>query len=318
MALAAGRGGPASACCWRCDAAARPKTVPLAAGRGPRAWPGPGQAARTQPPFDASAMDGYAVRAADVAPVPAQADRHRHSAGRHGFRRQVSARARPCASSPARRCRAAPTRSSSRRTRRSSTARRDRAIRRRREGRHIRARRPRFSPRATRCSNQAGVLDAATLIARRRREPPCDLPVVQQPAWSRSSPPATNWCRPAATRASTRSSHPTPSASRLSRERPAPTCSISASRPTTARPSAAQIDRRRGAKADVIVTLGGASVGDHDLVHEALIARRHDARLLEDRHAARQAADVRPARRARGCSACPAIRCRASSAPTLR
>ena len=43
----------------------------------------------TQPPEAVSAMDGYAVRAADVGKVPA----------------------RPCASSPARRCRTAPMRS---------------------------------------------------------------------------------------------------------------------------------------------------------------------------------------------------------------
>ena len=34
----------------------------------------------TQPPFDASAMDGYAVRAADVARVAGDADRHRRGA----------------------------------------------------------------------------------------------------------------------------------------------------------------------------------------------------------------------------------------------
>ena len=41
-------------------------------------------ALRTQPPFDASAMDGYAVRAADVATMPGDACRHRRSGGRAG------------------------------------------------------------------------------------------------------------------------------------------------------------------------------------------------------------------------------------------
>lgn len=43
--------------------------VPLAEARG-RVLSQPLQARRTQPPFDASAMDGYAVRASDIAEVP--------------------------------------------------------------------------------------------------------------------------------------------------------------------------------------------------------------------------------------------------------
>ena len=42
------------------------ETVPLADAAG-RVLAEPLKALRTQPPFDASAMDGYAVRAADVA-----------------------------------------------------------------------------------------------------------------------------------------------------------------------------------------------------------------------------------------------------------
>ncbi|MDQ2634849.1 MAG: molybdopterin molybdenumtransferase MoeA, partial [Pseudomonadota bacterium] len=45
--------------------------VPLAEAAG-RVLAGPIKALRTQPPFAASAMDGYAVRAADVAQVPAR------------------------------------------------------------------------------------------------------------------------------------------------------------------------------------------------------------------------------------------------------
>jgi molybdopterin molybdotransferase len=47
------------------------ETVPLAEAAG-RVLAEPVIALRTQPPFDASAMDGYAVRAADVAKVPVQ------------------------------------------------------------------------------------------------------------------------------------------------------------------------------------------------------------------------------------------------------
>ena len=47
------------------------ETVPLDEAAG-RVLAGPVRALRTQPPFDASAMDGYAVRAEDVATVPAR------------------------------------------------------------------------------------------------------------------------------------------------------------------------------------------------------------------------------------------------------
>ena len=46
------------------------ETVPLAAAAG-RVLAGPVAANRTQPPFDASAMDGYAVRSADLGTLPA-------------------------------------------------------------------------------------------------------------------------------------------------------------------------------------------------------------------------------------------------------
>ena len=52
------------------DAPVEAETVPLAAAAG-RTLAADLAALRTQPPFPASAMDGYAVRAADVASVPA-------------------------------------------------------------------------------------------------------------------------------------------------------------------------------------------------------------------------------------------------------
>ena len=52
------------------DAAAAPSSVPLADAEG-RVLAEDLAARRTQPPQDVSAMDGYAVRAADVASAPA-------------------------------------------------------------------------------------------------------------------------------------------------------------------------------------------------------------------------------------------------------
>lgn len=48
-----------------------PETIPIAEAGG-RVLAGPIRALRTQPPFDSSAMDGYAVRAADIADIPAR------------------------------------------------------------------------------------------------------------------------------------------------------------------------------------------------------------------------------------------------------
>ena len=50
------------------------------------------------------------------------------------------------------------------------------------------------------------------------------------------------------------------------------------------------------AGADMLVTTGGASVGDHDLVIEGAAKPRHGGGFLADRHAAGKAAAVRPAR----------------------
>ena len=62
------------------------ETVPLAEAAG-RVLAEPVKALRTQPPFDASAMDGYAVRAEDVAASAGAADGHRHGGGRKAVRR---------------------------------------------------------------------------------------------------------------------------------------------------------------------------------------------------------------------------------------
>ena len=68
-------------------------------------------------------------------------------------------------------------------------------------------------------------------------------------------------------------------------------------------------------RCDILVTSGGASVGDHDLVQKALASRRPRIVVLEDRHAARPADDARPAGRDACARACPAIRSPPTSAP---
>ena len=60
------------------------ETIPIAQAAG-RTLAGDLVATRTQPPFPASAMDGYAVRAADVATVPARLRLIGTSAAGHGF-----------------------------------------------------------------------------------------------------------------------------------------------------------------------------------------------------------------------------------------
>ena len=52
----------------------------------------------------------------------------------------------------------------------------------------------------------------------------------------------------------------------------APTPSISASPPTRVEATTAGIRRARDSGADILITTGGASVGDHDLVKQSLEA----------------------------------------------
>ena len=59
----------------------------------------------------------------------------------------------------------------------------------------------------------------------------------------------------------------------------------------------AAVRRARDLGADILVTTGGASVGDYDFVQPGFCRRRHGAVVLEDRDAARPPADARPARR---------------------
>ena len=119
-------------------------------------------------------------------------------------------------------------------------------------------------------------------------------------------------CRPAPTR----SSPPTMSAwAEIRAAAPADTPSIWASRadseaeigaaigpPATTAPKSSSPSRRFGR--------------DHDLVHKALTPPGHGTRFLEDRHAPRQAADVRGDWANPSPSACPATRSPRSSART--
>ena len=75
-------------------------------------------------------------------------------------------------------------------------------------------------------------------------------------------------------------------------DEPAAACRCSCrSRPTTTARCSASPRARDGA--DLLVTTGGASVGEHDLVRDALGADRPRARFLDRRDAAGQAADGR-------------------------
>ncbi len=60
---------------------------------------------------------------------------------------------------------------------------------------------------------------------------------------------------------------------------------------------AAAVRRARDSGADVLLTSGGASVGDHDLVQRALKARRSRSFVLAGGAASGPADDARPARR---------------------
>ena len=70
------------------------------------------KAKRDQPPFAASAMDGYAVRHADLTTLPATLHHYRHQCCGPQLSREWSSRARPSAFSRVRPCQRAPTQSS--------------------------------------------------------------------------------------------------------------------------------------------------------------------------------------------------------------
>ena len=136
-------------------------------------------ALRTQPPFPASAMDGYAVRAADVAQRAGAADGDRHGGSRTSSSPARSAPARRCASSPARRCRKAPTRSPSRKMPGRSAAATHRGVRNRRARAATSGASGLIFAKATLLLEQGRVLDAAAAVARRFGQPPDAFPSSQ-------------------------------------------------------------------------------------------------------------------------------------------
>ena len=292
MALLAGRRG-AGAPAGRRRAGRRRERGAGRCGR-----PGAGRAgdrrcarSRPSPPRRWTAMP---FARGDVAAVPATADGHRRSAGRRavspaGRRRRGRAHLHRRAGAGRRRhdphpgeCAALDAGAHRGRRRRSPPAATSAAP-------------GSISRKATCCSSRA----ACSMPRRCRWRPPAITPSCRLSGgrWSPSSPPATSCCRRAARRARTRSLRPTPMASPRSLRAAARRVARPRHRAATARHAIAapcSVRGRRGA--DVIVTLGGASVGDHDLVHAVLTGERHDARFLEDRDAPGQAADVRAPR----------------------
>ena len=89
---------------------------------------------------------------------------------------------------------------------------------------------------------------------------------------SRCSAPATSWCRRAATPARARSSIPTALRSSRWRAAKAPRSIDLGIARDKVEDIAAAVRRARDVGADILVTTGGASVGDHDLVQQALAA----------------------------------------------
>ena len=219
----------------------------------------------TQPPFDASAMDGYAVRAADLADPASDAQADRAVARRRRLRRAASDRARRCASSPARRCPKAPTPSSSRRMP-SEAAARSRSRSRRPAGISARAGRISAGRGAARGRHEAR---AARADACRRHEP-CRASGAPQ---AQGRDPRHRRRGGAAGLRSLR---------RIRSSRRCPTALPRWSSADGGEAMSLGIAKddaeslvtlaRAGSAADILVTIGGASVGERDLVASALKA----------------------------------------------
>ena len=259
-------------------AAWQPRTVPLDTTRTGRILAEPLKA-----PARAAALPGLAPWTA-MRCAPADRRRScrrtpqcdRRSAGRPRLRRARMARARRCASSPARRCRRARTRSSSRKTPRPATPERFRHRARSAQPRAASSALPGWtSGRARRCCRVSPVLGAREigLAAAMNHDRLC--------RWCRRPSVAIlatgdELCRAGQhARATTRSSRQTTLALAAMiatlRRRTAWTCGIVPDR--IRRRSATPLQPRQPA-ADIMITIGGASVGEHDLVQDAMLAAR--------------------------------------------
>ena len=254
------------------------------------------KARRTQPPADVSAMDGYAVRSADVAAAPARLKVIGEVAAGRPFNAAVGAgeAARiftggfvPAGADTVVVQEVTKTR---------------RRLGRGAKGDHQGPQRPpsgaRF-PRRRNAVRQRPSAYRARSRARRRHEPSA-LAGASASRKSRCLRPATNWCRPARSRDRARSSIRT--ALRLPRSTRAEGADFIdlGVVPDNLEETIDAVRRARDLDADILVTTGGASVGDHDLVQTGVRRRRHGAVVLEGGDAARPAADARPARRHAG------------------
>ena len=272
------------------------ENVPLAEAHG-RVLAADLAALRTQPPADVSAMDGYAVRAADVATAPARLKLIGEVAAGHPFDRPVGAgeAARiftggvvpPGADTI---------------VIQEHTAREGDTVvvqRAERKGRHIRREGLDFK-RGRRAAARAA---AASARATSRS------PAAMNHADCAGAPRARVAVLATGDELVMPGTHAGPGQIvysngycpwRRSRGRRRRGRSTSASRPTGSTRPSPPCGARASAGVDVLVTTGGASVGEHDLVQKALRGRRHGAVVLEGGAAPRPAADARPARRHAG------------------
>ncbi|MBX3581196.1 MAG: molybdopterin molybdotransferase MoeA [Rhizobiaceae bacterium] len=239
--------------------------APLADAAG-RALAKPVKALRTQPPFDASAMDGYAVRAADVATVPSRLRVIGVAAAGKQFHGTVNAgeAVRIFTGAPV------PGGADTIAIQENVSVLEDDAI----EvfetvasGRHIRKRGLDFEEGET-LLETGRVLDPAALSLAASANHPA-LPVVRKPlvaiiaTGDELLPPGS---APGPDQIIASNGY---GVSAIARQAGANVLDLGIA-PDRVDAIGASIGRALDANADVIVTLGGASVGDHDLVHKAL------------------------------------------------
>ena len=249
-----------------------------------------GRSAVDLPPFDRSAMDGYAVRAADTSGRRAAAGR-RDRRGR-GARRRRSSRAPRSASPPARRSRRAPTRCCSRSWPRlnGGSVRATEALERRHA--HPRPRRGRPRRRPDRARRRAADARAGLLARRRRRRRD------RRPPPRAAAPPRHRLGAAAARRAAGAGQDP-----RV--QRPDGAAAGRARRRAGDRPRRdrrrLRVHPRRGRgrawRGDVLVVSGGVSRRPARPRQARLRGLRRRGGVLARAREARQAAVVRPPRR---------------------
>ena len=298
---AADRSTRRSSSCSRASCALERGGGPARRGRRAACSPRRPRAAVDLPPFPASAMDGFALRAADV---PGHAAGRRPDRGRPAGRARARRPARRWRSRPAASFPTAPTRSSRSRTSRSATA--SSSSRRRRDGRERpaarrrpRRRRPRRRRRARGSARvQLGALAAAGVTQRAllpRGRAWCvvvtgtELRVAGEPLAPGEIYDANGVI--------------------LATQIASAGASVERLPPVRDDEQATRAALERGLDADVLVTSGGVSVGVHDLVRARRGRARRRGGLLAGRRAAGQADRVRRAR--------PHARLRAAGQPGL-